>query len=143
MSWIYEQSTGKFYNPKGECVSTGYAGGNEGKNPEGKNNPAMDGVKQIGPLPAGKYTHGEAIDHSHLGAFAIPLIPDPLNDMKGRGDFFLHGDTVPSGNASEGCIIQPPQIRHDYYESDDGVIEVVAVNIPPSVLNDDSTTSSV
>src|SRR5271165_1598654 len=101
MSWIFEQGTGKMY----KLVEVGYSGGNEGKNPEGKNNPSMDGVKGVGPLPKGVYTLGTPVQQSHLGPFAIPLVPDPANDMKGRGDFYVHGDTTPSGNASEGCII--------------------------------------
>jgi hypothetical protein len=111
MSYTYEQSTGNMIDPAGSVVATGYAGGNCGQNPEGKNNPEMQGVKSIGPLPEGWYDLGEPVEHSHLGAYAIPLIPDPANDMLGRGDFYLHGDTTPSGNASEGCIIMPRAIR--------------------------------
>jgi hypothetical protein len=111
MSYTYEQSTGNMIDPDGSVVATGYAGGNCGQNPEGKNNPEMQGVKSIGPLPEGWYDLGEPVEHSHLGAYAIPLIPDPANDMLGRGDFYLHGDTTPSGNASEGCIIMPRAIR--------------------------------
>ncbi|MGB8517035.1 MAG: hypothetical protein WCD45_04010, partial [Gallionella sp.] len=101
--WIFEQSTGKLYSKAGVCVATGYAGGNCGKNPEGKNNPAMQNVKSIGVLPQGIYSQGTPIIQSKLGPFAIPLIPDPANIMFGRGSFFCHGDTTPSGNASEGC----------------------------------------
>ena len=128
MSWTFEITTGKFFDPQGNYISTGYAGGNCGQNPEGVNNPSMCGVKSIGPLPEGLYTHGVAIDHCQLGAFAIPLIPDPSNTMYGRSGFYLHGDTQACDNsASEGCIIQPPSTRHAYYESDDHVIQVVSV----------------
>lgn len=111
MSYTFNQSTGELTDPSGAVVATGYAGGNCGKNPEGRNNPDMQAVKCIGPLPEGWYDLGEPVAQSHLGPFAIPLIPDPANDMMGRGDFYLHGDTTPSGNASEGCVIMPRNIR--------------------------------
>ena len=98
-------------DPAGTVVATGYAGGNCGHNPEGKNNPEMQGVKGIGPLPEGVYTLGTPVEGSHLGAFAVPLLPAPTNNMLGRGSFYLHGDTTPGGNASEGCIIMPRAVR--------------------------------
>lgn len=125
--WTFEQSTGKLYNPNGAHIATGYAGGNCGKNPEGVNNPDMQDVKCIGPLPADRYTFGEPVEHSHLGAFAIPLIPDAGNDMIGRSRFYMHGDTTPPGNASEGCIIMPRPIRESCAASKDNQIEVVKV----------------
>lgn len=125
MPWTYEITTGKFFDPSGKFVSKGYAGGNCGKNPEGINNPDMTGVKNVGPLPGGLYTMGDPVEHSHLGKFAIPLTPDPGNDMKGRSGFFLHGDTVPTGLASEGCPIQPHFARTAAHASPDQQIQVV------------------
>lgn len=122
--WVYEQATGQLYNPDGSHASKGYAGGNEGKNPEGINNPAMQCVKLIGPLPVGYYTFGQVVLVSHLGPFAIPLIPDAANNMCGRGDFYMHGDTTPSGNASEGCIIMPRAQRNACWSSTDHRIQV-------------------
>jgi hypothetical protein len=109
--WKFEQSTGKLFDPQGAYVATGYAGGNCGKNPEGMNNPDMQSVPNVGPLPQGIYTFGVVVDHSTLGPFAIQLIPEPENIMFGRGHFFMHGDTEPPGNASEGCIIMPRSVR--------------------------------
>lgn len=122
--WRYRQSTGEMFDPSGTRAAVGYAGGNCGKNPEGRNNPAMQNVKSIGPLPQGIYTFDEPILQSHLGPFAIPLIPDPANKMFGRSDFFCHGDTTPSGNASEGCIIMPRAIRNAMWDSPEHQIEV-------------------
>jgi hypothetical protein len=123
--WTYSQTSGKFYNPQGKCISTGYAGGNCGKNKEGLNNPDMQDQAKIGPLPEGLYKRGKLVPQSHLGKDAIELVPDPNNEMFGRSDFFLHGDTVPSGNASEGCIIQPHDARMEFNTSDDDQIQVV------------------
>jgi hypothetical protein len=124
--WIFEITTGKLYDPAGKYVSTGYAGGNCGKNKEGVDNPAMENVPNEGPLPEGMYTFGEVVLQSHLGPFAIPLIPDPSNEMFGRGDFFCHGDTIKNpGCASKGCIIMPRNVREMMYNSDDKLLRVV------------------
>ena len=123
--WTYEQRTGKLSH-NGEVVATGYAGGNEGRNPEGKNSPEHQSVPKVGPLPQGKYKFGTPVAQSHLGPFAIPLIPDPANEMFGRSDFYMHGDTTPSGNASEGCIIMARAIRNAAAASPDNELEVVS-----------------
>lgn len=124
--WTYKQSTGELLNPDSSRVATGYAGGNCGKNPEGVNNCSMETVHNIGPLPCGKYTFGTPVAHSQLGVFAIPLIPDPMNVMYGRGGFFCHGDTESmTQSASEGCIIMPRNIRNMMAESDDHQLQVI------------------
>ena len=125
--WVYEQSTGVMRDPSGARVATGYAGGNCGKNPEGKNNPDMQDKKSIGPLPVGTYTRSTPVLKSHLGPFAIPLTPDPTNEMFGRSSFYCHGDTTPSGNASEGCIIMPRAVRNAMWSSADHKLQVVRV----------------
>ena len=125
--WTFEITSGKWYDPLGHFVSRGYAGGNCGKDPEGINNPAMEGVKNVGPLPEGAYTFGPPVEHSQLGAFAIPLIPDSTNEMHGRGDFYLHGDTLAPKSASEGCIVQPRPTRDDAWASTDHRLQVVRV----------------
>lgn len=123
--WTYEQDTGRMLRPDSTLAGTGYAGGNEGKNPEGINNHEMQGVSKIGPLPLGIYTMGNPLMQSHLGPFAIPLIPSPSNEMFMRSAFFCHGDTTPSGNASEGCIIQARSVRNEMWNSDDHTLQVI------------------
>lgn len=108
--WKYSQLSGAKFDPEGKLIAHGYAGGNCGKNPEGRNNPNLDCVRQVGPLPRGMYTFGEPIDHPHLGKMAIPLIPDATNEMHGRSAFYEHGDNK-TGTASEGCIIMPLWVR--------------------------------
>lgn len=125
MPWMYSQTDGRLYAPDGTHAATGYAGGNCGKNPEGVNNHAMQNIPHIGPLPVGSYVFGEVVMQSHLGPFAIPLIPDARNEMFGRRGFFVHGDTNPSGNASEGCIIMPRAVREEMYASPDKQLNVV------------------
>jgi len=125
--WTYHQRTGKLFDAEGRHVSTGYAGGNGGKHPEGVNNPEMQNVKMIGPLPQGFYTFGEVVLKSHLGPFAIPLIPDKENEMYQRSAFYCHGDRKdPPFSASDGCIIQPRAIREMMYNSKDHILKVIS-----------------
>lgn len=126
MSWTYKQSTGELRDSSGKLVATGYAGGNCGKAPEGKNNPDMQCVVKTGPLPRGLYTFGAPVMQSHLGPFAIPLKPDQQNEMFGRSAFFMHGDrTSAPGSASEGCIIMPRSVREECWNSKDHTLTVI------------------
>ena len=123
--WVFDSSTGWLTGPDGAQVEQGYAGGNLGKNPEGICNKAYQYTEDIGPLPVGYYTFGAAVEGTHLGPLAIPLTPDANNDMRGRGDFYLHGDTTPSGKASEGCIIMSRKTRNQVITSGDNRLQVV------------------
>ena len=125
--WKFIQETGELLDPEGYYTAHGYSGGNGGKSPEGVNNPEMQNVKNVGPIPRGFYTFGEVVLKSHLGPYAIPLIPDKDNEMFGRSSFYVHGDRVtPPNSASDGCIIMPRDIRIKMYESKDHILEVVA-----------------
>jgi len=120
MTWTYEQDTGRlFYD--GLCMATGYAGSEEGKN-----NPAMEGVKNVGPLPRGKYMIESPINTRTHGPYVLSLAPNPENQMFGRSHFLIHGDSlVNPGTASEGCIIMPRTVRERIWESGDHDLEVV------------------
>lgn len=126
--WTYEQSTGFMTYSDGALLDKGYAGGNKGKNPEGKNNPTMQGIPNVGPLPRGKYTMMYVVEqHAALGPYAIFLQPDMENEMFGRSDFFVHGDRIGHpGTASEGCIVLSRAARGVLWESTDHRIEVIA-----------------
>lgn len=117
--WVYEQDTGRLHKPDGGVIATGYSGGNCGSNPEAINNHAMQDRHNIGPIVCGRFTFGTPINGSHLGPLAIPLIPDPSNQMFGRSGFFCHGDTNPPGKASKGCIIMTQVVREAISASDD------------------------
>jgi hypothetical protein len=123
--WTWKQKPGQMWH-NDSFVASGYAGGDCGRSPVGKNNPDYQNVPKVGPLPQGKYTFGQPVQQSHLGPFAIPLIPSPDNQMFGRDDFYCHGDTTPSGNASEGCIILARAIRNMIAASPDKDLEVVS-----------------
>lgn len=131
MSWLYEQSTGKLFDPTRRLVAVGYSGG--GTDPhnfeaiEGKNNPALEDVHNVGPLPAGDYTILPPVNTVTHGPYVMVLVPDVTNEMFGRDEFRIHGDSiVHPGFASEGCMIQPYPTRVKIWESGDHRLTVVA-----------------
>lgn len=98
--WVYVQSTGELRRPDGTMCGIGYAGRGEGRN-----NPAMQDVKNVGPLPCGLYRIGNPVlRHPMLGPVAMPLTPAYESQMFGRSHFWIHGDNA-QHDASEGCII--------------------------------------
>lgn len=118
--WTYRQSTGELAL-NGKIVAAGYAGKGIGKN-----NPAMQDVRDCGPIPQGTYTIGGAIDTADHGPFAMPLYPNSANEMFGREGFWMHGDSiVHPGDASEGCIIMPLAARVNVRESGDPRLQVI------------------
>jgi hypothetical protein len=123
--WTFESSTGDIIDAKGNVVWHGYAG-----HGSGLNNPAMQDIHGIGPLPEGLYSMAAPVDHPRVGRFAIQLTPHAENKMFGRSGFFIHGDRIGSEGlflASDGCIIAIRWVRELMYASGDHVLRVVAV----------------
>ena len=126
MPWIFDSSTGNLTDPNGVFVESGYPGGFLGTVPDAINNKAYQYTPDVGPLPVGLYTMGDAVEGTHLGPLAIPLTPDPENDMQGRSDFFIHADTIGHPRcASEGCIVMSHSTRLLLSQSADRQIQVV------------------
>ena|SRR5271170_7328048 len=119
--WSYAQKSGALYNPDGNIVAFGYAGKGLGKN-----NSAMQNIEGVGPLPCGIYAIGKPIDDAVVGKFALPLIPDPENEMFGRSAFFMHGENpAHPGQSSDGCIVQIFAIREKISLSPDQKLQVI------------------
>jgi hypothetical protein len=98
----YEQATGRLLEDDGKVIGLGWAG-----HLQGRNNPEMQIVKGVGPLPKGKYIVENPENGTHLGPLAFPLTPDPTNKMFGRDAFFIHGASAEHpALSSDGCIIQ-------------------------------------
>ena len=124
--WTWDQSAGAL-SLSGKMVSRGYSG--KGR---GKNNPALQGVRGIGPLPRGRYRIGKPRNSERTGPFIMDLYPidatpnDTVHDATGRSAFQIHGDSIRNpGTASSGCIILPRAVRERIWRSKIHVIEVV------------------
>lgn len=129
LDWVYSQSTGQLTHVDGNGnttnVGTGYAG-----HGQGVNNPAMQNVPNVGPLPQGTYTINPQQNNTTGSGTQLPasmrLTPDPNNQMFGRGGFIIHGDNA-AGNqsASEGCPVLNRNVRNQIGNSGDTVFRVV------------------
>ncbi|HLW88801.1 MAG TPA: tlde1 domain-containing protein [Terriglobales bacterium] len=119
--WTYIQKTGELLR-HGLQVAAGYSGWQVGKN-----NPELQNVEEVGPIPVGKYFIGTAHDTLTHGPFVLPLTPDPANEMFGRSGFLMHGDSVVEpGTASRGCIIMSRAVRNEVAASGDKVLQVIS-----------------
>ncbi len=118
MVWQYSQSTGEL-TQHGVLVGTGYSGFGEGRN-----NPEMQNVPDLGPIPQGTYIIGKAYDHHHLGPCVMNLEPVFGTNTFGRSAFRLHGNNK-TNDASHGCIIMGPNVRHQVALSPDRKLAVV------------------
>ncbi len=116
MSWTYDSRTGAFGHGAG-LITTGYSGIGSGRN-----NPALETARNVGPIPRGRYRIGAAMDHPRLGPVVMPLTPDG-HDAKGRTEFFIHGDNL-NHNASHGCIILNRNTRQAIAHDKDKVLDV-------------------
>ncbi len=119
--WTYAQKSGNLLQ-NGQLVATGYSGFDEGKN-----NPAMQAVPDVGPIPQGDWTiSGPPINTAEHGPFVLTLTPATGTDTFGRSGFLMHGDSVNApGTASKGCIIMPRAAREQVWSSGDRNLEVV------------------
>lgn len=121
MTWQWDQSAGEL-SRDGKLVSRGYSGRGRGKN-----NPALQSVVGVGPIPAGKWTLASVYNSPAVGPFAIVIEPCAGTDTLGRSAFRIHGDSVRfPGEASHGCIILPRKIRDQIWASRDRALVVVA-----------------
>lgn len=128
--WTYVQKTGELLR-NAQHTEFGYSGFDDpDTGQEGKNNPDLQNVHEVGPIPVGKYVIGGPEDTLTHGPFVLPLTPDPVNQMFGRSAFLIHGDSVVSpGTASRGCIIMPRKIRDAIALSGDKVLQVISGEI--------------
>lgn len=127
MAWLWDQSEGKLYSDtKKNLVSSGYSGAGRGKN-----NPSLQNLQGIGPIPRGKWKMIRVYNSNSVGPFTIELmaLDEKLNDIheaSRRSAFRIHGDSIKNaGNASRGCIILPRAVRERMWKSKDKIIEVI------------------
>ena len=124
--FTYEQKTGNFFkqDSKGNSIfiERGYSGFEEGKN-----NPTMETVHNVGPIPRGNWIIHSIIQRTPLhGPLVLPLEPAPGTETFGRSGFLIHGDSiVEPGKASQGCIILSRDTRIHIGSSGDSTLEVI------------------
>jgi hypothetical protein len=105
-AYTYEQRTGRLLTPDGKPMTIGYSG-----HGQGLNNPDMEHVVAVGPIPRGLWKMGAPYNSGKVGRLAIPLSPEG-HGAHGRSAFLVHGDnTKGNRSASNGCIIAPHPIR--------------------------------
>lgn len=123
MAWKYAQSTGDLTSPAGSRVGAGYSGRGDGLN-----NPAMQSVPDVGPIPQGDWQIGEFFDdHGGKGPMVAHLTPAEGAETFGRSGFMIHGDNAALNHtASEGCVILPHVLRAMVMVSGDRVLTVTA-----------------
>jgi hypothetical protein len=119
--WTYAQKSGDLLLD-GQRVATGYSGIDNGKN-----NPAMQAVPNVGPIPQGDWTIvGPPVSTLDQGPFVLSLQPSAQTNTFGRSGFLMHGDSIESpGCASHGCVIMPRPTREQVWNSGDTDLEVV------------------
>jgi hypothetical protein len=118
MAWTYSQSSGKLTRD-GKLIAIGYSGAGAGRN-----NPAEQAVRNVGPIPQGRYAIGAEFDAPVQGPCTMRLSPEG-HDALGRDGFLIHGDNS-AHDASTGCIILPFESRRKIAASGDRELEVVA-----------------
>lgn len=139
--WLYAQDSGWLVSAQGARLVQCYSG-----HGIGKNNPAMEGVRDTGPIPVGTYTINAPVDTETHGPYVLWLTPDyeTLDHMLAIGrapenpnlpDFGIHGErrVPPAGEASLGCIIEPFDDRKILWGSGDHILRVV-----PTLTTEDS-----
>ena len=118
--WRWDQAAGDM-SRGGVSVGRGYSGAGRGRN-----NPALQQVANVGPIPRGRWTLTGVRDGADTGPFTIALAVMPGTDAFGRSDFRIHGDSIGHpGAASHGCIIVPRGVRERIWASGDRELMVV------------------
>jgi hypothetical protein len=118
--WSYCSANGNL-SQNGRFVGKGYSGLGEGLN-----NPDLENVAGLGPLPRGRYTIEPFFnDPGGKGAVVAHLHPMQDTITFGRAGFMIHGDNAAMNHtASHGCIILAREIRKEMASSGDDVLEV-------------------
>ena len=118
--WTYNQSTGALSH-NGQPSGAGYSAMGAGQN-----NPAMQMVHDVGPIPQGLWQIGPPFDTATHGPHVMALAPEPHTVTFGRSGFLIHADSIAHpGKASCGCIVLSSVLRHMISASGDRQLQVV------------------
>lgn len=119
--WTFNRSQGKIIAPDGQTYSA-YSG-----HGEGVNNPALESVHNVGPIPGGLWDIGAPQDTVTHGSYVLPLTPHSDTVTYGRSGFLIHGDSLAHAGertASLGCVIVAHTVRVLVWSSGDHVLRV-------------------
>jgi len=118
--WVYDATKGSL--SRGNLIGMGYSGFGPGKN-----NSAMEGVPDVGPIPRGEWTIvGPPTDTTDHGPYVLGLQPKVGTSTLGRSGFLMHGDSrINPGDASHGCIVMSRAIREMVWQSGDRDLGVI------------------
>ncbi len=121
--WTFVQRTGELLHNGIVVSKDGYSGAGDGKN-----NPALQNVHNVGPIPCGMWEIcGPPYDTTQHGPYVLRLEPAKGTETFGRVGFLMHGDSIAApGTASQGCIVQERRVRSMVWQSGDRAIEVIA-----------------
>lgn len=123
LTCTYNNSTGRLVctDEAGNTTvdHTGYAGTGAGRN-----NPDMQGVRNVGPIPTGNYNVGTGYAGGHTGPQTLNVDPAPGTDTLGRDGFRIHGNNA-RNDASQGCIIMPRNVRDTISNAGGATLRVV------------------
>jgi hypothetical protein len=116
MAWTYQQTAHSILRPDGSLLTdTAYSG-----HGVGLNNPSLQSVPDIGPIPQGEYTLSPFFTHPRLGNLCARFMPKPGSTTYGRSGFDLHGDNqYRNHTASEGCVVVDKPYRLEISHSND------------------------
>ena len=105
--WTLSRSTGTFRLTDTGQSWTVYSGRGIGLN-----NPGLERLPNVGPIPRGLWTIKWIGTGEQTGPVTWVLQPDAATETFGRDDFDCHGDNVERDHtASEGCIVAPHDCR--------------------------------
>lgn len=86
----------------------------------GLNNPGMESVHNLGPIPRGRWEIVEWLDSYPPHGPIVARLKPTAHDAFGRTGFLVHGDTASRDNtASHGCIILCREARQTWRDSGD------------------------
>jgi lipoprotein-anchoring transpeptidase ErfK/SrfK len=115
---MYRQLDGEI-TLDGNFEAYGYSGSGVGKN-----NPDLENVPNVGPIPRGRYLIQQPpYDDPHKGQIVFRLTPVG-HDAHGRSGFLIHGDNI-THTASHGCIIAGRLVRQAIRDDNETELEVV------------------
>lgn len=116
---VYDQKSGH-YSVRGIFLGTGYSGFGPGLN-----NPEMENVQNVGPIPRGKWHIERWDDHHGEKGPQVAVLKPVGHNAHGRSAFLIHGDNSDMNHtASHGCPIANRTIRNALRVSDETELEV-------------------